>query len=75
MRHCKNNIDPRMPITTDPTYTASTILGYWPLNQRATHRWIAGRDARDRPSELANSQEVVSDELKLEIVEPPPSSR
>lgn len=25
----------------DPTYTANLILGYWPLNQRATHRWIA----------------------------------
>lgn len=27
--------------TTDPTFTANTILGYWPVNQRATHRWIA----------------------------------
>lgn len=27
--------------TTDPTLTALTILGYWPVNQRATHRWIA----------------------------------
>lgn len=25
--------------TTDPTLTANTILGYWPVNQRATHRW------------------------------------
>jgi hypothetical protein len=27
--------------TTDPTYTANLILGYWPLNQRATHVWNA----------------------------------
>ena len=27
--------------TTDPTYTSNTILLYIPLNQRATHRWIA----------------------------------
>jgi hypothetical protein len=27
--------------TSDPTFTANTILGYWPVNQRATHRWIA----------------------------------
>src|SRR5579862_1967485 len=27
--------------SADPTFTANTILGYWPLNQRATHRWIA----------------------------------
>lgn len=25
----------------DPTFTSNLILGYWPLNQRATHRWIA----------------------------------
>jgi hypothetical protein len=27
--------------TTDPTYTSNLILGYWPLNQRATHVWNA----------------------------------
>ena len=27
--------------TGDGTLTANTILGYWPLNQRATHRWDA----------------------------------
>lgn len=27
--------------TTDPTYTANTILLYLPLNQRASHRWDA----------------------------------
>src|SRR5258708_3706995 len=27
--------------TIDPTFTAATVVGYWPVNQRATHRWIA----------------------------------
>lgn len=27
--------------SSDPTFTANTILLYVPLNQRATHRWIA----------------------------------
>lgn len=27
--------------TVEPTYTAGAILGNWPLNQRATFRWIS----------------------------------
>ena len=32
--------------TVDPTYTANAILGYWPVNQRATHAFQADPDGQ-----------------------------